>query len=384
MTDSSRQKKVIGLVLPYLKSRGTEKQALKLASGFAEKKLNVVLFVVQGWGQEAMYQSFKDAGVNVVNIGGSQFVGVKKVNFFRVFLLAKMAKNYQCDVLLSRAGMTNRITGYAAKIALIPSIIVFSGAAKKSFINNKIKEFFLTVYTLFRLGFPSKIISVSKEEADNFRKNYPLLKNRIFPIQNGVDVSLGDDGSQIKLDKQNFNVCFSGSLEIKRKGVDLLLKALQGLVFDLNQKEVRLVLIGSGDDQEEIKRITRELSLTEYVIFAGELACPLSVIKQCNVFVLPSRVEGFPNALLEAMGSGVCSIAADCDTGPREIINNNQNGLLVPAGDSKVLAAAILRVKEDFQLRNKLAQNAYKTVIDEFSVQKMIDKYYKTIIDLAE
>ena len=79
---------------------------------------------------------------------------------------------------------------------------------------------------------------------------------------------------------------------------------------------------------------------------------------------------------------GICCISADCDTGPREIIENGENGLLVPAENSKALAEAIARVEQDSQLKNQLAQNGLKTVTDRFSYQTMIDTYYELIMGI--
>lgn len=83
---------IIGIVLPYLKSRGTEKQALRLASGFIERGADVVLFVVQGWGLEGMYRDFENYGVRVVNVGPELNAGKKKVNLDRVFSLARLVR----------------------------------------------------------------------------------------------------------------------------------------------------------------------------------------------------------------------------------------------------------------------------------------------------
>jgi glycosyltransferase involved in cell wall biosynthesis len=119
--------------------------------------------------------------------------------------------------------------------------------------------------------------------------------------------------------------------------------------------------------------------LTDYVIFAGEQFNPSSIIRQCDVFVLPSRFEGFPNALLEAMSTGVCCIATDCRTGPGEIIENGKNGILVDVEDSRAIAEAIARVEKDSGLRSELAANGLRTIREKYSRGKMTDAYYDII-----
>ena len=69
---------VVGIVLPYLKSRGTETQAFRISKGLIKKNINVVLFIVQGWGEASMYNKFKSIGVKVINVGNPSDIDEKK------------------------------------------------------------------------------------------------------------------------------------------------------------------------------------------------------------------------------------------------------------------------------------------------------------------
>jgi len=376
---------VIGMVLPYLKSRGTEKQALKLAEGFIAKGARVVLFVVQGWGLDNMYQAFRDAGVKVVNAGTPEKTGQKKVDFPRVFALAILARKYHCDILLSRAGLSNQICGWAGFLSFIPTILVLSGPAlPKQNINSPIGKIFSFILIGKRYGFPNRVVSISEKGAANFKSCYPLWSKQVKAILNGVQIidEELDGESPLKLDDKKFYVCFSGSLELERKGMDLLLEALKYLVFDYGLNKTCLVLIGTGQDESKIRDWVQSHGLMNHVIFAGEQVNPYPVMKKCDVFVLPSRREGLGNSLLEAMALGICCIATDCNSGPGEIIENGQNGILVETGKSRVLADAIARVGNDPDLRNRLARGGQKTIAEKFSYQSMIDKYYTLITEI--
>lgn len=203
-------------------------------------------------------------------------------------------------------------------------------------------------------------------------------------IPNGVEVSEEEKraDSPIQLNMENFNICFSGSLELRRKGLDSLLAAIRHLVSDRGLNHIRLILIGAGEDEAKLKNLAGEYGLAHHVMFAGEQSNPFPIIKRCDVFVLPSRQEGMPNALLEAMALGICCISTDCDTGPREIIENGKNGILVPVGDSNALAEAVFRLEQDPGLRDKLAQNGQKTVAERFSYKRMVDAYYDMIREI--
>jgi len=406
--DSFKNKKVtIGLVLPYLNSRGPDRQALNLAKSFVAKGAKVVLFVVQGWGLDSMYQAFKEVGVTVVNMRNSNVIKGKVIKTSSFLPLAILARKYGCDVLLSRAGRTNRICGLAGLMTFIPTILVLVIAfphlrsarqLNESCFKRLIYSFrFLKKYAFFRqtifklhfmknFGMPRFVVSVSRETLDNFAASYPFMSNRIITIPNGVEISVEELNTEnhVDLDRQKFNICFSGSMEMARKGIDLLLEALRLLIFEFGRRNVYLTLIGTGKDEAKIKALVQEYGLIDNVMFAGEQRNPYPIIKQCDVFVLPSRWEGLPNALLEAMSLGVCCIAADCNTGPREIIENDYDGILVPVDDSRALAHAIANMESEPCRRKELADNGLKTVIDKFSYQKMADAYYELIMRIVQ
>ena len=90
----------------------------------------------------------------------------------------------------------------------------------------------------------------------------------------------------------------------------------------------------------------------------GVVQDPENWMASAAVFVLPSRYEGFPNVLLEAMAMGCAVIAADCDSGPREIVRNGVDGLLVPVEDVEALAGALNKLLEDANLRSRLSSAA--------------------------
>jgi GalNAc-alpha-(1->4)-GalNAc-alpha-(1->3)-diNAcBac-PP-undecaprenol alpha-1,4-N-acetyl-D-galactosaminyltransferase len=377
-------KKTIGIVLPYLKARGTEKQALRLAKGFIEKKFNVILFVVQGWGIDFMYQEFGKTGVKVINVGKPKNVGRKKVNFSRIVSLVFLIKKYKCDLLLSRAGMTNKICGLAGRISFVPVIIVFSGSIGKSFSKNKensLTECVKKIIFLFNIGFPSFIVAVSSVGADNLVSNYPFLSGKVINIYNGVENKLEINNlfKYYPKKKNHFSLCYAGSLEIERKGLDILIQALYRLVYFYKETGIELLLIGDGEDKIALKKEIKKKKLEKNVILKGEYKNPYSVIANSDIFILPSRREGFPNSLLEAMSLGVCCISADCETGPNEIIENNIDGILFPVGNSKKLAEKIKRLKDNKLLRRQLSVKGQRKIRDKFNFKNMIENYVQLI-----
>ncbi|MDZ4685809.1 MAG: glycosyltransferase, partial [Planctomycetaceae bacterium] len=117
-------------------------------------------------------------------------------------------------------------------------------------------------------------------------------------------------------------------------------EALDELVH-VRGRDVRLTIVGRGPLEAELRSLVLMRQLSEHVRFAGYVPNPSGLVAAADLFVLPSLYEGMPNALVEAVASGTPAIAADCPTGPREVLDDGRNGTLVPPGDARVLADAI-------------------------------------------
>src|SRR5690606_7014711 len=98
------------------------------------------------------------------------------------------------------------------------------------------------------------------------------------------------------------------------------------------RNDARLVILGEGEQREEIERLVAELGLKPHVSLPGFVKNPYAYMARAAVFVLSSRWEGFPNVLVEAMAVGVPVVATDCMAGPAEILENGRYGQLVPVG----------------------------------------------------
>lgn len=153
-----------------------------------------------------------------------------------------------------------------------------------------------------------------------------------------------------------------------QKRFDLLLKAF----YDLGPlKDVTLTILGEGPLRPRLEALRNELGLDDSVFLPGLIANPGSILRQADIFVLSSEYEGFPNALIEAMACGCAVVSFDCPTGPREIIRQGYNGILVAPLDVQGLCVAMQQLLTDDSLRANLAQKAL-SVREIYSTEKIM------------
>jgi len=158
----------------------------------------------------------------------------------------------------------------------------------------------------------------------------------------------------------------------RQKGFDLLLNAFARLRPRF--PEWSAVILGAGPEQQNLARLSEELRIADSVRFPGSDPDVESWMARASLVVQPSRFEGFPNAVLEAMGMGAAVISGDCPSGPSDLITDGVNGRLVPIEDVAALAAAMEQLMADSQARARLGLQARK-VQQEYSQEKIMSQW---------
>jgi glycosyltransferase involved in cell wall biosynthesis len=124
----------------------------------------------------------------------------------------------------------------------------------------------------------------------------------------------------------------------------------------------QLIILGEGALKADLQLLIASLNLTTKIHLYGFIPNPYPYIAKAHALILSSWHEGFPLVLAEALGLHRPVIATDCDTGPREIIQHDYNGLLVPTNDTNALSQAIDQLAFNEILYNKLKLNAANSV----------------------
>lgn len=161
------------------------------------------------------------------------------------------------------------------------------------------------------------------------------------------------------------NVIFGMGRLSSEKGFDFLIDAFASLAGEF--PDWKLSILGEGPLRAALQSSIDERGLQKQIELMGWVADPELILDQGELFVLPSRYEGFPNALLQAMSRGLTCISFDCDSGPAEIIRVGTDGLLIPAENVPEMANTLKHLMSDKTLRKKFAVNALE-VTQRFSV----------------
>ena len=184
--------------------------------------------------------------------------------------------------------------------------------------------------------------------------------------------------SYVKAAERNDEISCASARVDRQKGLDILLKA-----FSLVHKKhpsYRLAVYGKLTSWDDLKMLITDLDIDGYVDFKGQTDCLSDAIHSSRCFVLSSRYEGIPNALIEAMASGVPTVSCDCPPGgPRMLTENGESGLLCKVEDSEEMADCINRIIEDDELCDTLSSKAH-------NVQQRFDasSISKRWVDLCE
>lgn len=194
----------------------------------------------------------------------------------------------------------------------------------------------------------TSIIAQTPEMKEEATEYYQLEKNKIKVLLNPVDTNLIDkslENEKNPFNKEDINVVASGRLS-REKGFDVLIKAFQKV--HLQNKQFKLYIIGADYDNqiENYRELIRELNLVDVVHLLGFQTNPYRYYKYSNLFVLSSRWEGLPNAVLENIYLKKPIVATRCIPFMEELIKDGENGFLVDVENIEQLADSILKYKE--------------------------------------
>lgn len=334
----SKTKKNICLVIPSLIGGGMERVMSELANYLAGRGMQVNLILM--FRDEIFYTLHPD--IKVIQPAFRKVWNLSYAFFLFPFLRIRI-RRMQPDAVLSFGERYNSYVLFATLGLKIPVFISDRSSPHKKL--GPVNLWMSKVLYKKAAG----IIAQTSKAAELLTKRLNGEQPNIRVIHNPLrDIQRGDP------EKKN-QILALGRL-VREKRYDRLLE----IFSKLKDKSWKLLIVGDGYQRRMVETLIDDYDLFDRVILAGEQKEVDRFLSESRIYALTSDIEGFPNALCEAMAHGLASISYDCVAGPGDIIQDGVNGILVEEGDSDRFVRELDLLIENSELRSRLGREAEK------------------------
>lgn len=274
---------------------------------------------------------------------------------------ARTLKRFGAQIVITLKDKDLRQSAVAARMIGVP-VLVCHGTDRPLKNNARYRLFFDRIATHH--------VAVSQAVRTTIKSTAPWLRSDIAVIYNGIETEEIESAKPARLDLPTgaVSVGFVGHFE-GRKGF----KDFADAWWQVAERapHAHAIIVGQGRREPDFRAALADAPRVHWLGFRSDVP---AIMQALDIFVLPSRFEGFGLVLVEAMTASVACITYDSSNMP-ELIDHERNGLLVPLGNVSALADAIVRVCNDAVLRERLGAAAHATVLERFSAERMVADY---------
>ena len=220
------------------------------------------------------------------------------------------------------------------------------------------------------LDFYDKIVGLTDDFVTDFKNLFPYLSDRVTRIYNPIEKEEVVDLALKGHSMPGEYFCHVSRLENVQKDLRTLILAFEQFYLHNSCPDVKLVIIGGGPKEREVRKFVSTLKCAENVVFTGVLKNPFGYMKNALANILSSKIEGLPTVLLESMAVETLCVSADCQYGPREILLNGEAGILFDVGDINQLSNIMTDIYQKRIDTDKFVKRATES-LSRFSAQKV-------------
>lgn len=362
---------IIAMFLPLLEVGGAERAFLRLARGFVQRGCHVDLVLANEFGA---IRNEVPPEVNLIDLSASRVL-------WSIPRLARYLREHRPYALLATIAHANLAAITAKRLAGGSTLVAIREANTSNAERRSRRSLKSGAVDWLRSRYYAKadvIIANSQGAAESLQKHNRLPREKIRVVYNPV-VS----PELLRLAEQPLAhpwfsdatcpvVLGTGRLT-QQKDFPTLLHAF---AIARRTRPMRLVIVGEGEERARLGALACQLGVNHEVQLVGFDPNPYRYMRRASVFVLSSRWEGLPNALIEAMACGAPVVSTDCPSGPREILEDGKWGKLVPVGDPQKLADAIIDTLDNPPAYDPAVRAA------DFSVERAVESYL-TVLGLT-
>jgi glycosyltransferase involved in cell wall biosynthesis len=358
-------------VISTLGSGGAERVVSTMANWWAQRGRPVTILTLDGASSEPFYalqSAVRHLRLGLAGDSNGLWSGLRN-NVSRLVHLRRMLARLENAAIISFGTETNCLV-LLASLGLRRRVVVSERCDPRFIPRRRVWRWLRHV----SYPFASAVVVQTKEVSRYFSDS-----DRVAVIQNPIarvlpeSASMRDDIEAV-IPGRPF-VLGIGRL-VEQKGFDLLISAFA--LVAASHPEWSLLILGEGTERQVLEEQVHHLGLAQRVRLPGVVVQPQLVFQEADLFVLSSRFEGFPNALCEAMASGLPVIATDCPSGPDEIVRDGVDGVLVPPENAEQLAAAMSRLMGNSEVRRTLGERASE-ISERLKLEAIMSQWERTL-----
>lgn len=347
------------------RSGGTERVGTMVANELAKykDKYNIYILSVSKVRKEPFFNIYKN--IKQYHIY-EQKVDFKKQYIRTVREIRKFIKNNDIDILIDIDIILDMFS-IPATIFTKTKLISWEHFNYYENLGVKLRD----VGRRLAARYSDYIITITEEDKSYFKENLKL-KCPIDNIYNPLDSIYKDN----EYDVESKIILSAGRLT-HQKGFDILIDVAQKVLE--NHKDWKWIILGEGEDRKILECKIKEYGLENNVILEGNVSNIEDYYKKSAMFVLTSRYEGLGLVLTEAKSYKLPLISFECKVGPKEIINNNNNGYLIDCNKVDEMAEKIIELINNNQLRHEFSRKS-SIGIEKFEIKSIINKW-RSVLD---
>ncbi|PPR53563.1 MAG: N-acetylgalactosamine-N,N'-diacetylbacillosaminyl-diphospho-undecaprenol 4-alpha-N-acetylgalactosaminyltransferase [Alphaproteobacteria bacterium MarineAlpha5_Bin6] len=357
-------KKKIAIILPNLNNGGAERSHVYIANEWQKLGFSVtfILFEEKGSLINLLEQDITIINLNIKKIRKAFFPLIKL--FFKKKFDFIVAPMWPITIISTFAWLLSFKRGKLYLVDHNPIIKLWAD-------DFKINWFVIKISIRLVYNLVNGVVSVSSGIKDNINSIVKINQKKIRviynPIKYNADILIKDSQIKTKLfGESKLNIVSTGSLK-KSKDYGTLINAIDLLIKRKNN--LKLFILGEGEERLKLEKLIQEKKLHKNIKLVGHVHNPMEYLFNGDLYVNTSLYDGLPLSLIEALLSGIPIISTNCESGPREILNNGKYGKLIPINDYKSLSDEIEKFIESKNYISTAPKNINK-IYNPYNISK--------------
>ena len=360
------------IFISSLRGGGAERVTVNLANHWATKGWDITVVTLSQRSSDfyELHPAVKRIELELAGKSTNVLAAVWQ-NIHRLIVLRRVLRENQADIALGMMNIPSVLLAMAAW--RLPTL--YTVGAEHIYPPQLPLGYLRDTLRCHTYGFLNAVTALTSEGKDWIETN--TNAQRVMVIPNAVTWPLSGQEPRLNpsaLHQSERRLLLAVGRLDEQKGFDWLIEAFSNL--EDRHPDWDLVILGEGPSREKLEEQLRESGIEKRICLPGRAGNVAEWYESADLFVMSSRFEGFPMTLAEAMAYGLAAVSFDCDTGPRDIIRHELDGLLVPPGNVPELTAALDRLMSDDLTRQRFAERAVE-VRERFSMERIAGMWEK-------